>query len=192
MNMNSPLKQKGISLIEVLVAMAITTLSILGLTKLQLENLRNSINTDQNSQAIFVTDNIINSIYANSDHKEQYLTQEIFGNNNFQNCNNLKNKSKKYCSSHHNGSTRQKAQSCQPEELAVHDIYSSMCNQLPATNQETVGNQGFLINPEIKIEEVNQGEIKGELKITLQWYRRIANEAIDKNELGTYQINIIP
>lgn len=180
----------GLSLIEVLVALTITTLSIMGLTTLQLENLRNSTNSEQDAQAIYVVDDIINRINANSSAKKEYLTSSIFGNESLVSCEQLKRKTKRHCSSYHDGYKRVRGNQCNASEQAIYDLFSILCQQIETTQSSVQGSQHSLIQPKIKIENINRGE----LKITLQWQRRstLISTAKNKNPIGVYQVNIIP
>lgn len=185
MNKNNIL---GISLVEILVALSITTISIMGLTTLQMQNLRDSFDTHQNSHAIFIVDDIINRIRANKGNQNEYITMNFEGTSDFKNCDDLESMTNTFCSSHHNGIKRIPAHICNKEELARYDIYSAMCDRFDDKNNNVQGNQHSLINPEIKIENINNGE----LRITLQWLRRTLGRENDNSKNANYKINIIP
>ena len=67
-------KTLGFSLIEVLIALTISSIGLLGLAALQLKSMKAESSTASRTQAIVIADDIANQIYLNEDNPSIFLT----------------------------------------------------------------------------------------------------------------------
>lgn len=67
-------RQRGFSLIEVLVALVLLSVGLLGLAGLQLASLQNNVNALMRSQAMLGADSILERVRANKKHAAEYVT----------------------------------------------------------------------------------------------------------------------
>lgn len=67
--------QRGFSLIEVLVALTLLSIGLLGLAGLQLASLQNNVNALMRSQATLGADGILERVRANKKHAAEYVTR---------------------------------------------------------------------------------------------------------------------
>jgi type IV pilus assembly protein PilV len=67
-------KNQGVTLIEVLVTMIITSIGLMGLISLQMQALKGTSDAGNRSQAIWLWNDISNRIQANQEFSESYVT----------------------------------------------------------------------------------------------------------------------
>jgi type IV pilus assembly protein PilV len=84
---NSPRRQAGVSLIEVLVSVVIVVLGLLGLAGLQSHATLAEMEAFQRAQALVLLQDMVDRVNANRLVKEQYTTSPVGTGNSVQNCN---------------------------------------------------------------------------------------------------------
>lgn len=120
--------QKGVTLIEVLVTLLVTTVGLLGLAALQLNAMQATVDSSQRSQAVWLMQDLIERMRAspratNSDYQAAV------------NCAALP----KMCADQRTASGLQSGSDCTPAEIAQFDLWEASCpyNGL-AGNQDSV------------------------------------------------------
>lgn len=125
---------KGLSLIEVLVTIVITSIGLMGLVSLQMQSVLATSDTGNRSHAIWVFNDIINRIHANEIASAKYIGAGPIA------C----NAPAKVCSSYHDGSNTVNAVNCTGAELAAWDRYEVACQLRPASFFGDSAKNGFL------------------------------------------------
>lgn len=82
-NHHSLSKTKGLSLIEVLVTITITSIGLMGLVSLQMQAVRATTDSGNRSQAIWVFNDIVNRIHANENSSLSYVSDFSFDRKDF-------------------------------------------------------------------------------------------------------------
>ncbi len=113
---------RGLSLIEVLVTITITSIGLMGLVSLQMQAVKATSDSGNRSQAVWVFNDIVNRIHANENTSKEYIQASLQG------C----NKPAATCSSYHNGSDEVKAIDCNGTQLAFWDFYEVACKNTEA------------------------------------------------------------
>lgn len=123
--MNIPAKQsriKGVTLIEVLVAIVITSVGILGFASLQFLGLNSNASAYARSQATFVATNMSERMRANiqglNDNQYTGLDSSALP------CTSVTGN---FCDERNNGGTAIAAQPCTTNQLATHDFFTVTC-----------------------------------------------------------------
>lgn len=75
---SQPSLNKGLTLIEVLVTITITSIGLMGLVSLQLQAIRATTDSGNRSQAVWVFNDIIDRIHANEIASSDYVTSAAF------------------------------------------------------------------------------------------------------------------
>lgn len=160
-------KMKGLSLVEVLVTIVITSIGLMGLVSLQMQSVLATSDTGNRSHAIWVFNDIVNRIHANEIASASYINAGPIA------C----NAPAKVCSSYHDGSNTINAVNCTGAELAAWDRYEVACQLRPAPFFGDATR--YLPNAQLTIAcpsgVCNNGD---PLQITLQWRARMDDEAI--------------
>ncbi len=117
---------RGLSLIEVLVTITITSIGLMGLVSLQMQAVKATTDSGNRSQAVWVFNDIINRIHANEETSEEYINASLQG------C----IQPAATCSSYHNGNEEVKAIDCNGTQLAFWDFYEVACKN---TNVGVIG-----------------------------------------------------
>ena len=151
------LKTKGLTLIEVLVTLAITTVGLLGLSAMQFQSVQAVQDSGNRSHAIWVVNDLINRMRANEVTNYQ-IDSPI----------NCQSAPEKTCSAYHDGTSRIAASTdCTGEELATADIWEAVCGTPLSTGfSKAINSSSSLINdPLITIEELDNGD----KQLTISW-----------------------
>jgi type IV pilus assembly protein PilV len=140
------LKQRGISLIEAMVAVAVTSVALVGLSSLQIEANKSAIDAGGKSHALFIREGIISRVQFNSEASANYDTTATP-----LNC----NVPAKICSNYHNGGNRVLADpSCTAEEMATYDLWEIRCDMgvsVPGSITTRAQAINFLPNPIVSV-----------------------------------------
>lgn len=167
---------RGLSLIEVLVTIAITSIGLMGLVSLQLQAVRATTDSGNRSQAIWVFNDIVNRIHANEASSRSYVTNGIFQ------CDAMP---ATVCSTYHTGDALVPSNAaCAGPVLAAWDLYEVACGTptVPFANgAPTFSNSiGYLIEPELTISCNENPCIDGvsALTVTLQWREKADKESV--------------
>jgi type IV pilus assembly protein PilV len=158
---------KGLSLIEVLVTIVITSIGLMGLVSLQMQAARATTDSGNRSQAIWLFNDIINRIHANEESSASYVASPI-----------VCTAPAPVCRSYHNGETVVKpTAACSGPEQAAWDNYEVACQ---LRGDEFIGDSSkYLPNSQLSITCVNAGCSDGDpLTITLQWRARTDDETV--------------
>lgn len=159
---------KGLSLIEVLVTIVITSIGLMGLVSLQMQSVRATNDSGNRSQAIWIWNDMANRIRANKVSSASYIDANPID------C----VAPSPVCSSYHNGTgVINPVASCTGSQLAAWDRYEVACPLRPAT---IIGDANKYL-PDIKMTitcakaPCDNGD---PLIIDLQWRARSDDEVV--------------
>lgn len=164
---------QGITLIEVLVTIAITTVGLLGLSALQLQSIKSTEDSGNRAQAIWLANDIINRIWANEASSDDYIT------NGELRCADRPN-DLVICSAHHDGTQQQNAANCSNTEAAVFDLWEVLCGSTDfqaADVRTRTGSHGYIALPGLNITQ----DLAGNMTITVSWDSRTEGTDADGN-----------
>lgn len=173
----------GLSLIEVLVTIVISSIGLMGLLSLQMQSLRATSDTGNRSHAIWVRGDMINRIKANKDARKYYVTTDSNVCIPAEGTTPAKTPSlpTKKCSNYHTGAdggtafTIAKTESCTGEELATWDLYEVTCG---SPMEDGVHGNAISYLPEAKLTiacVASSIDCKA-LTISLEWKARADRE----------------
>lgn len=171
---------KGLSLIEVLVTITITSIGLMGLVSLQMQAVRATTDSGNRSQAIWLFNDIISRIHANEVSSLSYVTPANFvvdiatGQNRPPVC---AEAIPPACARYHTGTAVVPAIDCSGVQQATWDLYEIACG-----SPKTLGFQGnsvsYLPQAQLTITCATAGCGNSDpLNITLQWRAKTDNEA---------------
>lgn len=130
-------RQRGVGIIEVLVALVVVSLGVLGMANLQLKGIKHSSSGFNRAKALMVAESITSRMRANR-------TGVLAGNYNAHSftssATTCTTKPNPYCQTL--GTTA--AQSCTTAELAAFDLFSADCGSWGATESASGGVQDYL------------------------------------------------
>lgn len=156
----------GFTLIEVLVAMLVSSAGILGLIALQAQTLKATQDTNNYSHGIWVFNDIVNRIKINRGNPSLYLTNAFA-------CGQVA----PACSAYNNGNSIEAAIDCTPTEVAQFDLWSLMCGTTAADQRANSFSSSvdFLVAPTIQIQCLNAtcNTLSAPVRITLSWNSRV-------------------
>lgn len=185
--MNHTKKQLGLSLIEVLVTITITSIGLMGLVSLQMQAVRSTTDSGNRSQAVWLFNDIINRIHANEASSQSYTTQVDCAAN-----------PPATCSAYHTGTAAGPAvANCTGPQMAAWDLFEVACGspKNDAPGQIFISNSiDYLPQAQLTITCANgAGCANGDpLNITLTWRAKSDNESITGAQRtansGTYTI----
>ena len=180
-------KQRGLSLIEVLVTITITSIGLMGLVSLQMQAVRSTTDSGNRSQAVWVLNDILSRIRANKVSSESYTTPF--------NC--AGGAPGNTCSAYHTGTAAGPAViACTGPQMAAWDLFEVACG---SPKNDTPG-QIFFGN---SIDYLPQAQLTitcniapcadgDPLNIVLQWRAKSDNESITGAQRtansGTYTV----
>lgn len=170
--------QRGASLIEVLIALLIFTVGLLGLAAMQLSSLRSTADSGQRSQSVWLMQDFIERMRANPDGTAaQYAAA--------QNCAALP---ARMCADYYNPSTAAKvnASECNATQMAAFDAWEAQCSYAAIANFNTTdarfNSRDFITPPDGA--RLVQGQDDGnDLDLSLNWLNR-SNPNV-KNQVST-------
>lgn len=159
----------GLSLIEVLVTITITSIGLMGLVSLQMQAVRATNDSGNRSQAVWVFNDIINRIHANEAFSDEYVSAGVIS------CTAVTT----ICSRYHKGGSGGPVEpaNCTGEQQAAWDKYEVACPLRPGS---LIGDANkYLPDVELSIACVAAGCGPGDpLRITLEWRARVNDEEI--------------
>lgn len=179
--LKQPLRLRGISMIEVLVTIVITSVGLLGLNALQLKASRSTLDSGNKSQAVWILEDLTNRMRANVVGLDGYQTAGEVS------CDSLA--APAVCSSYHTGSNKVlAAANCSAEQQAKSDIYEVLCGLgASVSNSEVVFGSpaDFIVNPSLSI------DIKPDktAEITLSWDTRTSGQDASGNAVYALEDN---
>ena len=119
-------RQYGVTLIELMVALFIFSIGLLGFATLQTRSLQESVDSGQRSVALWRAQELSDRIRANSGQLDTYLTSV----NNGAICESTPTR----CADYLGGGTVVAATACTADEMAVFDTWDVLCNGEDATS----------------------------------------------------------
>lgn len=170
------LKQKGITLIEILVTLTISIIGIVGLSTLQVQTHRAVNDSGNRSQAIWLLEDLTNRIHLNAAAATNYDGDHT---------NSCNAAPARVCSPYHNGNSLVAAENCNGSEMAAWDLYELLCDMNSSVTGSRVTKSSpstFLANPELIVSVDNNNN--NETTLTLQWDSR--TEAVNDNGTKVY------
>lgn len=171
-------KQHGASLIEVLVALLIFTVGLLGLAAMQLNSLQSTADSGQRSQSVWLMQDFIERMRSNPDGTAaQYAAA--------QDCSALP---VRMCADHYNPSTAAKvnASQCNAAQMAAFDAWEAQCSYAGIAAFNTIdarfNSRDFITPP-----ENNQViSFRNNLLLSVNWQNRSKlatnNQSLDDDE----------
>ena len=159
---------KGLSLIEVLVTVVITSIGLMGLVSLQMQAVRATSDSGNRSQAIWVLNDIKNRIHANEVASASYVLAGPVA------C----NAPATICSSYHDGTNLINPVICTGAQLAAWDRYEVACQLRP---RPFIGDSNrYLPDSQLTITCTAGGACDDgdDLTVSLQWRARSDDEVV--------------
>jgi len=160
---------KGLSLIEVLVTVVITSIGLMGLVSLQMQAVRATNDSGNRSQAMWVWTDMANRIRANKDASASYIDDDPI---------NCLAPPAIICSSYHDGTAvRTPPAQCTGQQIAIWDRFEVACSLRPAP---FFGDSNkYLPELELTITCVDAPCRDGDpVLIDLQWRAKMDDESI--------------
>lgn len=159
------IKQSGVTLVEVLVTLLITTVGLLGLAALQLGALKATSESAQRSQAVWLMQDLVERIRANPRGKaDEYVANT--------DCSNYPDP---MCAAYINTSgTKFSAANCSASQMAVFDRWETQCQYSTDSTIIYTSRDSILSVPNANIltlTETNDVD-KAELNLTASWLLR--------------------
>lgn len=166
--MNKRKAHQGLTLIEVLVTIAITSIGLMGLVSLQLQAIRATTDSGNRSQAVWVFNDIINRIHANEASSASYITGGPVV------CGGVPT----VCSNYNTGLATTNSANCTGPQMAAWDLFEVACGA-PKANNFSGNAITYLPQAQLTITCANPGCGNGDpLNITLQWRAKADIESI--------------
>lgn len=150
-------KQKGITMIEVLVTLLVTTVGLLGLAALQLKALQATADSGQRSQAVWLMQDLIESMRANPKATDANYRQAVT-------CNNTPAQ----CAPTPGGVT---STECNAEQMAYFNLWESQCSYADPSSNDVYTSRDALIAAEGKNSIISLSSTSsGDMTATAEWF----------------------
>lgn len=163
-------RQQGLTLIEVLVTVVISSIGLMGLVALQFQSIQATTDSGNRSQAIWLFNDLVNRIHANEANSSDYLTANPY----------VCGATPTVCATYNDGNNTVAAQNCTNAQMAAWDLFEIACGAPKANN--TFGNAvTYLPGATIQVNcadgsaACDNGDA---LNITLRWKAKSDNESI--------------
>jgi type IV pilus assembly protein PilV len=163
---------RGLSLIEVLVTITITSIGLMGLISLQMQAVRATTDTGNRSQAIWIFNDLVNRIHANEEASGSYTTDDPYV------CGGTPKICSTYSEGAYGGAPVSAQDDCTGAELADWDLFEIACGA--PKNDGIISNAiDYLPSAQLTVSCVDAGCSDGDaLSITLQWRAKADDESI--------------
>ncbi len=161
---------RGLSLIEVLVTITITSIGLMGLVSLQMQAVRATTDSGNRSQAIWIFNDIANRIHANENSSTNYVTNGVYQ------C----AAEPVICSTYNTGTLlRPAVAECTGAQMAAWDLHEIACGSTK-TNLTHGNSINYLPGAELTIACTQNPCLNGitNLAITLRWREKANKESI--------------
>ena len=172
---------RGFSLLEVVITLAITIVGLVGLGTLQIQANRATSDTGNRSQAVWMTQDLINRIRANSESAINYDTggQAV-------SCEAVPAQK---CASHHAGGANSvAAANCNGVALAAFDLWDVACGTLADIDTDIRSSAAdFIANPELTVTVAANSQVT----VDLSWDVRTSGLDGDGNAVYASDANTI-
>lgn len=169
-----PYKQHGASLIEVMIALLIFTVGLLGLAAMQLNALQSTTDSGQRSQAAWLMNDLAERMRANPGGTlDNYRAAP--------NCAALP---APVCADYYNPATNAKvnAANCSTAQMAAFDRWEAQCSYATLAALNPDGNNRFNSRDFLIAPEGDALSLDGEGELSINWFSKAAN-----NKLPLYQ-----
>ena len=173
---------KGLTLIEVLVTLVITSIGLMGLVSLQMQALKATQDTGNRSQAMWVFNDLVNRIRANETASASYITNGVVD---------CGAQPATVCSNYHDGNAAANAVNCTTAQLAAWDVFEVACGA-PRTVSVRGNPIADLPGAALNITCLNAGCGNGDpLVVTLTWRARTDINEITGNAQRNANANML-
>lgn len=164
-------KQSGLTLIEILVTMVITSIGLMGLLSLQMQAMKATQDTGNHSQSIWIFNDLSNRIRANEISSSSYVTAGPV---------NCANAPATVCSNYFDGANTTLSANCTGPQMAAWDLFEVACGA-PRSAANIRGNPiADLPGAQLSVACVTAGCGDGDpLLVTLSWRSRSDVTEID-------------
>ena len=163
----------GFSLIEVLVALFVLSVGLLGLANLQSTSIKNSLDLASQSQATWLAADLAERMHANPDGLSSYVTGA--GNNATPDCSALPYS----CSDTHTSP----ATACSSQQLAAFDLWEIFCGDANISKGLTASSNDSLHLMDLTVHcKTDNCEQNPEYLIALAWQPRITSSTREHRE----------
>lgn len=162
-----PCKQHGASLIEVMVALLIFTVGLLGLAAMQLNALQSTTDSGQRSQAAWLMNDLAERMRANPDGTlDNYRAAP--------NCAALP---ATVCADYYNPATNAKvnAANCSAAQMAAFDRWEAQCSYAALAALNPNGNNRFNSRDFLIAPEGDALSLDGDGQLNINWFSKAAN-----------------
>lgn len=166
----SPQSQQGLTLIEVLVTVVISSIGLMGLVALQFQSIQATTDSGNRSQAIWLFNDLVSRIRANEANSSDYVTNGVY----------VCNGAPTVCGTYNTGSLTVAAQNCTNAQMAAWDLFEIACGT-PKDNNVFGNAITYLPAATLQVNcaDGNAACADGEaLQITLRWKAKSDNESI--------------
>lgn len=162
--------QQGLTLIEVLVTVVISSIGLMGLVALQFQSIQATSDSGNRSQAIWLFNDLVSRIHANEANSSDYLTANPY----------VCGATPTVCATYNDGNNTVAAQNCTNTQMAAWDLFEIACGAPKANN--VFGNAvTYLPGATLQVSCADGSAACADgdaLSITLQWNARSDNESI--------------
>jgi len=158
-------RERGIGLIEVLVAVLVSSIGLIGLIALQAQTMRATQDTYNRSHAIWVFNDVVNRILANEYYAAEYAIE------NFQ----CVERPEAICNTLSiNNLTEEPENLCSPQEFAFYELWEAVCPRTQ-NNSTYFSSSDYILNPTLSISCVEEGcpARNKAMSVTLSWTTKI-------------------
>lgn len=159
--------QRGASLIEVMIAMLIFAIGILGMSALQTRASQESFDTQQRAAAVNIANELTDRMNLNKNVLQSYV--DAAANDGL--CEAVVDP---ICAQWNNGGGLQAAAICTPEEMALFDVWQASCLDMFGEPASVSGLSPRLINADIDIECLGGCGLFTDVRVSLSWTSKSA------------------
>lgn len=177
-------KQQGIGIIEVLIALVVVSLGVLGMASLQLTGIKHSSSGFNRSMAVLFTENLASRIRSNPDSVQatHYAGYDSAG----VNCN---TRPAPFCQA----SIGVAAETCEPAEMAAFDLYSIACGSIGSDGEARDGVTNLLNAGRLQVQCADVPcESNSNYTLTITWNEGSTTTGQETEDIKTVQVRFNP
>lgn len=175
--LSTPNKQKGSTLIEVLIALLVFTVGLQGIVSMQYQSVKDNFDSSQRSHGVWAAQELINRIRANPNGRVSVPPNASSYSFNGNPCD--ANEPNPFCADRQAGP----AAPCDSAQIATFDIWESVCS---TPNQAHNQGRGQLFNPNLTITCADAPCTQNsQFTLNLQWQSKSVSD--DDTTDGTLQ-----
>lgn len=165
-------KQKGITLIEVLITLLVTTVGLLGLAALQLNALQATADSGQRSQAVWLMQDLVERMRANPKASDANYRQTVTCTTQPQQC----------------APTPGNASStiCTAEQMAYFDLWEAQCSRAAANSNDVYSSRDALLAVAGKSNIISLSA-SGDMSATAEWFYKGSAKDVTTSSIPTKQ-----